>query len=414
MKKILAIALCVVMVLATGVVFAGAEIPSNISQVAGNWVTSQDDFATLDGVTIAWDNELSNKIAFDGKMEDWVSAGLSPNKIEPRNMVSWVGGSADGVDATMPANFSVTYYVAADSHYLYIGFYVVDDQVIIGDNAAGYNGDAFQVCLDFGGILTKLVKEDPESAGDNPKNIFYSFSMVQNAAGELQPMQIMVQENGDDTLLDTQDPESGAKGGYGLTEDGWCAEFALSWERLYYDFSYKSYRENPEDQIKVGFGPDEDLVMGGCIYYLNKDENKGVNWAAGTTAGETKDDGTTPVVTWTAYDNSVNMVLKYKEGMEFPDVPQIVITTEGTMGIEIPTEGEDEETDPPAKETTVDTKAPEVTQAATVAGTAASTEKASGTTATTDDSGCASVVAGGAIAVVLSAMAAAVALKKKH
>ncbi len=414
MKKILAIALCVVMVLATGVVFAGAEIPSKIGQTSGNWVTSQDDFATLDSVNIAWDEQMAEKITFDGNMDDWVATGLSPYKIEPRNMVSWVGGSADGTDPDMPENFSVTYYVAADPYYLYIGFYVVDDDVVIGDNATSYNGDAFQVCLDFGGVLTKLVKEDPDLAGDNPKNVFYSFSMIQNTAGELQPMQIMVQENGDDegnNLLDTQDPDSGAKGAYGLTEDGWCAEFALSWERLYYDFSYKTYTENPEDQITVFFGPDQDFVMGGCIYYLNKNQDKGVIWAAGTTAGETRDDGVTPVVTWTAYDNSLNMVLKYKDGMEFPNVPNVVILEEGTQDIEIPTQAED-----PTEESDVKTEAPTdpVTEAATEASTAASTEKASETTADSDDDGCASVVAGGTIAVVLSAMAAAVALKKKH
>ncbi len=58
-------------------------------------------------------------------------------------MAAWVGDST-----TMPENWSLTAYFVADSERLYVGFYITDPKSVIGTNPAGYDGDAFRICVD--------------------------------------------------------------------------------------------------------------------------------------------------------------------------------------------------------------------------------------------------------------------------
>ena len=109
MKRTLAIVLSIVMMLATCTILASA---------ANTWGTTQEDFAAVGDLEIAWDPDVKTKITFDGKMDDWVNAGYTPYKVEPRNMAAWVGDST-----TMPENWSLTAYFVADSERLYVGFY---------------------------------------------------------------------------------------------------------------------------------------------------------------------------------------------------------------------------------------------------------------------------------------------------
>ena len=77
MKRTLAIVLSIVMMLATCTILASA---------ANTWGTTQEDFAAVGDLEIAWDPDVKTKITFDGKMDDWVNAGYTPYKVEPRNM----------------------------------------------------------------------------------------------------------------------------------------------------------------------------------------------------------------------------------------------------------------------------------------------------------------------------------------
>ena len=104
MKRTLAIVLSIVMMLATCTILASA---------ANTWGTTQEDFAAVGDLEIAWDPDVKTKITFDGKMDDWVNAGYTPYKVEPRNMAAWVGDST-----TMPENWSLTAYFVADSERL--------------------------------------------------------------------------------------------------------------------------------------------------------------------------------------------------------------------------------------------------------------------------------------------------------
>ncbi len=401
MRRTLAIVLSIVMMLATCTILASAN----------TWGTTQDDFAEVGNLEIGWDPAVKSKITFDGKMDDWVAAGYTPYKVEPRNMAAWVGDST-----TMPENWSLTAYFVADSERLYVGFYITDPHAVIGNTPGGYNGDAFQICVDWGRNLGDYMDAYGDDALANPKNIFYSFSMI-GTADDIQPLQFMRQESDRDGLVydGIEDPGdeneyAGATGAAGLTETGWCAEFSITWNRLASDCEYKLY--DPAFYRKASIGPSQDLKIGCALYYLNRDdqENLGnISWAAGTTKGAANDDGT-PSVTWTAKDNGVNLVLKWHEGMTFAEDAGIqVLKDDETEGTRAP----ETVTDPPVTTAAPATSAEPETTAAPATSAPDTATKAEATTAAAKG-GCSSAIGAGAVAVLLSAAAAAVALKKKH
>lgn len=396
MKKLLAIALCVAMLLTTGVVFASATW----------WTTTAEDFQAVGELKITWDADAANKIKFDGDMSDWAAAEYTVYEIGPNNFVSWVGGSDDNPDPGMPANFSMSTYFVADPHGLYIGFFITDDKPATGDNPAGYNGDAFQIGLDFGYIIGDKLENDPDILS-NPKDIFYSFCLQPEGKGA-DDFQIMRQESDNDGVIGAED---GVKGCTAKTETGWCAEFFMSWERMYADADWKAYNEGG---IKVGIGPAQPLGMGCTLYHLGRDTDNGdITWAAGTTKGTANDDGT-PSITWTAKDDGIKLVLEYVDGMTFDAEGIKILGVDETGGL-IEETKDPNETEPATEPATeketekvTEKETEKVTEKDTEKGTEKDTEK--GTEAGTSEEGCASVIGG--VAIVLAAMAAAVALKK--
>ena len=369
--------------------------------VSASYVTDEETFAPVGRIEMVWDANASKQLdVTDGDMSDWADAGYSFVSIMPENMVSWVGNSDTELDPGMPENWSISTYFVADSDWLYIGFFVTDPVFAYGDGN-GYNGDAFQVCIDFGGRLGKMLKETPEDVG-NPKNIFYSFSCAADGA----PLLIMRQESDNDAWISEANGD-GVKGAAKKTETGWSAEFALSWQQLYDDYSWKSWDDK---NIYVGGDQELPLDIGCCLYYLDRNETNGdIPWAAGSTNG-IADDAGTPQVSWTAYDNGLNLSLPYVDGMNLNCSGIVVLPTTETVPVETGAPETEAPTEPETEAPTAapDTEAPTeaATQAATEAGTSA------GTQAATEDEGCASVVGMGAVA-VLAAAAAFVALKKK-
>ncbi|MBQ7911175.1 MAG: PT domain-containing protein, partial [Clostridia bacterium] len=111
-------------------------------------------------------------------------------------------------------------------------------------------------------------------------------------------------------------------------------------------------------------------------------------------------------VSWTAYDNGINLVLEYQEDLHF--------TSKGIVVVPL-TETTPEETEAPTEEPTeAPTEEPteEPTEAPTDAATDAPATDAPATEQETEaEGGCGSVIGFSAIA-VLAAAAAAVALKK--
>ena len=433
MKKIIAVLMTLAMILSLGAVMASAltvEEIGNITFAAGKYGTTAEDFSSLGTVKIDWDPDAATKLNVkDGDMADWAAAGYNTISLTANNMVSWVGDAT-----TAPAGWSISTYFVADSDNLYIGFYVTDPNFAYGDGS-GYNGDAFQVCIDFGGKMGDQIEEDPDVL-TNPKNIFYSFS----CAADGEPLMIMRQESDQDGWLTEDD---GVFGAASKTADGWCAEFSMSFDRLFEDYAWKAWDEDAK--IYVGSEENLPLKVGCCLYYLDRSETAGdIHWAAGSTNGICFEDGT-PAVSWTAYDNGIELELDYVAGMTF-SCPNIVV-----VDIEETTPAEEEEETEPVEETEAETvadetvaedvtvedntaaveetteapKAEETTAAAveetteapkaeetTAAAAEATTAAAAEETTAEAKSGCGAVVGFGAVA-VLAAAAAAVALKKK-
>ena len=392
MKKIFAIVITLAMLLSLGAIMANAAvIPDGISAPVGKYgVANPDDFSPVGTIKIQWDADASKKLDLtDGDMADW--ANYEGHTIDASNMVSWVGDHT-----TAPENWNITTYFVADSEWLYIGFYVTDPNFAYGTPQA-YSGDAFQICIDFGGKLGEKVAEDPDSL-TNPKNIFYSFSCVEDGA----PIEIMRQESDNDGWLSAADEDSGIQGAARKTSTGWSAEFALSFEMMFDDYEWKAWEE--DSKIYVGGDDNDPLKIGCCLYYLDRSETSGdIYWAAGSSSGVTNVNGE-PVVSWTCYDNGIQLELDIEDGVTFADENIVILAAGETAPSE--EEEEEEEEDPVEDATTapadVATDAP--TDAATDAPTAGGDDVA--------DVGCASVVGFGAAA-VLAAAAAAFVLKKK-
>ncbi|MBR5123530.1 MAG: hypothetical protein IKU90_00235 [Clostridia bacterium] len=405
MKKIIAVLMTLAMILSLGAVMASAltveeiEAERGYGFAPGAFSGPAEDFSALGTVKIDWDPEASTKLnVTDGNMADWADAGYNTIGMTANNMVNW-GGLTN-----VPEGWSISTYFVADSDYLYIGFYVTDPAFAYGDGT-GYNGDAFQVCIDFGGKMGKQLQLDPDVL-TNPKNIFYSFSCAEDGA----PLMIMRQESDQDGFLTEED---GVKGAASKTTEGWCAEFALSFERLFEDYAWKAW----DDDAKIYVGSDEKLPLniGCCLYYLDRSVTAGdINWAAGSTNGVCYENGA-PGVSWTAWDNGINLELDYAEGMEFTceNIVVIPLTETTPEEVEETEETTEEATTEAVEDTTVAATEEATTEAATEATTDAATEAATAEETTVEEkSGCGAVVGFGAVA-VLAAAAAAVALKKK-
>ena len=403
MKKIFALLITAAMLLSMGAVVASAEVPP-VPWTPGNFaVADAADFSPVGEVTVTWDPDASKKLDLsDGDMSDWADAGYNMITIDASNMVSWVGGAAGEIDPAMPEGWGMSTYFVMDSEYLYIGFYVTDPGFAYGTASQGYNGDAFQVCIDFGGKLGDAVRNDPDSL-TNPKNIFYSFTCVEDGA----PLEIHLQESDQNGMLSEANGD-GVKGAARATETGWAAEFALSIDMMYKHYVWKAWEDDPK--IYVGGDEERPLKIGCALYYLNREEPAGaITWAAGTSNGVLLEDGVTPGVSWTCYDNGIQLVLPIEDDMTFACENVIVIPKSET----IPPETEAPETEAP--ETEAPTAAPETEAPATEApaGTEAPADTKAPETTPAATEGCASVVGMGVVA-VLAAAAAVVALKKKE
>ena len=135
-------------------------------------IGSAEDFYPVGKVDIIWDPDAADKLDLtDGDMNDWAAAGYKYVTIGPENMISWCGfgdkvaehnGQGGYLDPGMPEGWNITAFFVADSNYLYVGYYVTDPDFCYGTTQNYYNGDAFQIAVDFGGKLGEKVEQDPD------------------------------------------------------------------------------------------------------------------------------------------------------------------------------------------------------------------------------------------------------------
>ena len=405
MKKILAIALSVAMLLSLGVVFASAAP----GFYCGG---SEENFAPVGDIQITWDTEASSKLNLnDGDMQDWADSGYNLVSIGPNNMISWVGGSAENQAGGVPENWGFQAFFVGDPEYLYIGFYVTDPDVILVQDANGYNdtnvgGDAFQFMVDFDGALGKAMEADPDlfgsgAASQSGQCVFYSFGCMGETAT---PIQMKVECNDDPGIMSEANGDH-VKGSTFKTETGWCAEFAIGWDELYGDFAYKAYADNYECSVTEG----DPLEVSCALYYQNHDtgadgaRSTGINWAAGTL--KSAEAGKQPEINWDPKDCGIRLYVEYSEDLEF-QCEGIKVYKVGETPAPVTDAPEEPKTDAPETDAPA-TDAPTTDAPATDAPQAGT--KAPETTA--QKSGCSGVI--GTVAVILTAAAAAVVLKKK-
>ncbi len=432
MKKIFAIVLTVAMILSMGVVLASAATHPNAGVTSGAYVTGvAADFKAVGEIALEWVADAAEKIDLtDGKLEDW--ANFEPHQITPENMISWVGNDGKNntngegaVDSQMPENWSITAYFVADKDYLYVGFYIVDNDVVSSDAGSYQTGDAFQINIDFGGKLGEIIEKDPETAAmmGNTQNVFYSFC----CSGDGKPVRIFRDCSDDNRQLNAEgpytndilEPKDDVVGTTALTEDGWSAEFRLPWQLMYDDYALKGWLENVEDsRIYIGGVDSKPLATGMALYYQNHSHNEdgsdtGINWAAGTGNGILAANGA-PAVAWDAYDNGITLVLEADptKGIEFtsPNIEVLMENETEPPETEKPTETVTESES--AADSVADSTADSADESASDSAADSAAESGTAGETAAEEEGCASVI-GFSAAAVLMAAAAVVVLKKK-
>ena len=254
--------------------------------------------------SITWDADAKDKITLDGDLSDWNSAGYQHHEITMDNLVLF-----DHVpNNTMPAGFQINTSYVADADNLYVAFYVVDDNVNTSGDLLQYgSGDSFQIAIDFNNAAKDLMESDPEyfnTISANPETIFYSFCYAE--AGEI----LIVRQNKKGDEAEALNESLGAWGKCSKTNEGWCAEFALSWQMLYEDFTFKSFVANDYAAVIDGETP---LQMGVFLSYINAIDGMGAKGAAGTFITEDckSSDGILPT------ENGLTLTMEYEEGMTF-------------------------------------------------------------------------------------------------
>ena len=314
MKKLTVFAVLLALLLSvSGIAVSATQMPVDVGLTPGQYAGGDpEQFSAPGTVNVDWIPELNSAIdVTDGDLADWYASGAKGIVITPHNMVSWVDA-----ESGMPQDWKMTTFYAADSTYLYFAFDIVDANFTYGTRAEGYDGDAIQLCLDFGYKLGHVADREPDKIVA-VKDTFYSFTCREDGA----PLGIMRQESARDRLLCETNGDP-VKGAARQTPDGWSVELAMSWDMLYEDYLWKSWEEDP--RVFVGASQGVPLSMGMCIYYLNRAGSDTITWAAGTVKGWTNENGD-PAVTWTVLDNGMRLDLASDYAMQ--------VQSKGVVGV---------------------------------------------------------------------------------
>ena len=79
MKKLIAFAALIALLLSLGTVFAAAELPENVSFTPGKYLGGDPDaYSPVGEITVAWLPDVSDRVDMtDGDLSDWYALGLT-------------------------------------------------------------------------------------------------------------------------------------------------------------------------------------------------------------------------------------------------------------------------------------------------------------------------------------------------
>ena len=266
-------------------------------------VTDEDGEAVFDPVgtvNMTMHSDLSHAIDCDGDLSEWRDFTYSKLTVSPNNAVSYAG---EDFSSPMPMNFRMTVYAAADEKRMYLGFDVTDKNFIYAEHGAAFNGDAITLSLDFDRSALRIIEKDPDLFPENALTpVFYTFSCAED--GE----DLLFRRGG---IWETEDTISEANGDKIMgrarrTEKGFCAEIAISWERMREDNSNKLYA----DDDMIGISRYNPLEIACAIIYTSRDStaDRAITWQAATSRGGT---------TGTYYDCGINFCIPYEPKYNF-------------------------------------------------------------------------------------------------
>ena len=263
-------------------------------------------FEEVGRVNINWIADYTGDLCFDGELDEWEDMGIQPIVIDETNMVVW---NANNVPIyqnpdVIPDEFEITAYIAADANYFYMAVSIVDYRLARGTSLYDCNGDAFQIAVDWNQRIETAM--DQGAGYQSNTNTFYTFSCSEYN----EPLRIRVQSGArggnywisEYTSTNYACPEM--KGAATPTNNGWTAEFCLSWDQLYSDFEVKTW-----EAMMDKFDENNPFSLGLSMCYMDRNYASGpIVWAAGTF----DTDETYPTIT--PEGNGIEAVLTYEEG----------------------------------------------------------------------------------------------------
>ena len=360
-----------------------AALLASLCALTVNAEVDEADWKPFGEVKAEYVENLSDYITLDGDVSDWQTNNFQRYDIDKFNLDPWVG--------EVNEDWSINLWFSADAQYLYIAFKINDKTVLPSDDGA-YNGDAFQIQLDFGGWAAATETFD--------RAVFYSFGLQEDNTVDMTVQCIYSdgQSLVDYTMASDDEEEfkeGDVKGVTKAAEDGsgWYAEFAISWQTLYNDISNKLL--NDELEVPAWTGGSDEISLNMLICYLdhNVDEegnDAGIVGAWGTShqlgslgAG----DG------W--YPESAGMTLTLSGMSEITIESTEAPTTEEPTTEAPTTEAAGDATEAPSADATTTEQAPEAT-----------------TDAGESKGGCSNVIGAGAVVAVLALGVCVVAKKK--
>ncbi len=239
--------------------------------------TFVDEWTEQDTTEIYWETEvppidpmpsLQGVLTMDGDLSDWHANGWINYwwaHYDRDTLDAWVGELSEDDGFTM--------LVTCDLEYVYLAFDVNDNTIRYSENGT-YNGDAFQIQLDLGGLCGQ--------AGVFERGVFYSFGLQEDGSAHVTVQCIASDAAASvDYVMSTQDDaEGGLMGATVVREDGsgWIAEIAIPWMVLLNDITAKLGLENMND-LRIDSDNIKAVML---VCYLNQDPDGMITGAWGT------------------------------------------------------------------------------------------------------------------------------------